>query len=733
VARNAKQQQAGNLPEAPSVFPNFKATQENSTALYSTAFSSTGPSSRLSLRLADLFVVLLIAVFFCLYGIGDGSFGDGDQTTHSTVVQQMVKHGDYLHPQYHGKLYYNKPPFKMWLATIPVRLFGESNFSYRVIDGLSGIGISLCVFLFAQSLFASRLAAYYSLFALLGARLFFFGHGVRNAVQDSMMLFLMTLGTILGWYFVEAVRRDTEPSSDSRRLWILAVSGGLFIGLAALTKNVSGYMAYVILGSYLLLSIFINSDLLVVVRRSWGKLLVTAAISFALPISYILAQGKNAAVAWQMLVMIEVMKRATQGYHFVGHRWYYWNVIVPQRLLVPPELLFAALGMCLLFAFRYRDRRYLFLFCWSLMPVLLQNAMKSKLLWYILPALPGMALAIGALMSLLTLPLLPRIREWALYGTFPRGAFLPIALAAAYGCGSLAYNNYQVAHTILYAFRRNATDEMVEDIRQYAARTGKMPGVVFYNPPKLASHEAFYWGMLPTSTLPENDIDGLRAALESGRAQFVISGMEQLKQLLELKPIAAYSFVPVRSQRRTWLLILSYLPDLLPRHFLAASRLFVLADHPKLLNYGFKQREELAGMTISPSKGPRSSLLIPSSLPYSYFGTDVTLRLASTLPAAEGKLRIKIYMNELPLGVLEDVQEGFHERRFFIPAGAWRSQQNLLSFVYEQPNGAAVKGNQQLVLYHSIRLALGNGRSLLAEKSKLESSHDNISEFIPLK
>lgn len=144
----------------------------------------------------DLAIIVLVAALMCVYRIGDYSFGGGDQTTHSLVVQNFVKGGDLLHPEYGGKPYYNKPPFKMWLAAAAVGLLGESNFSYRLVDGLCGVAISVLLFAFVRRAFRSRLAAYLAVLALLGCDLFFFGHGVRNAVQDSMMVCLVTAALV---------------------------------------------------------------------------------------------------------------------------------------------------------------------------------------------------------------------------------------------------------------------------------------------------------------------------------------------------------------------------------------------------------------------------------------------------------------------------------------------------------------------------------------------------------
>ncbi|MCC6954816.1 MAG: hypothetical protein IT290_11925, partial [Deltaproteobacteria bacterium] len=88
--------------------------------------------------LFDVAVITALACFFCLFRLGAWSFGDGDQTTHSKVVQEMVYSGDWWNPTNAGVPYYNKPPLKMWMVATIVSLFGETNFIYRSIDGTAG-------------------------------------------------------------------------------------------------------------------------------------------------------------------------------------------------------------------------------------------------------------------------------------------------------------------------------------------------------------------------------------------------------------------------------------------------------------------------------------------------------------------------------------------------------------------------------------------------------------------
>jgi len=648
---------------------------------------------KIGARLFDAAVIAILGTFFCIYNIGGGSFGNGDQTTHSLVVQHMVKFGDLLHPMYDGRLYFNKPPFKMWLATIPVALLGESNFSYRLIDGLSGVGIALAVFFFARALFSSRIIGFFSVFALLGSRVFYFGHGIRNAVQDGMMLFLMTLGTIVGWYFLERIK-----SSPQRSLWGMALLGGVLIGLAALTKNVAGYMAFIILGSHLIVS----GDLVVVVKRAWKELLFTAAVSLGIPAAYILAQGTHRQSAFEMLVLTEVVKRATKGYHFVKHHWYYWNALVRDRIAVPPELLGLGVAFGSLKLVQQRDRRYLFIMCWAIVPVLVQSAMKSKLFWYILPALPGMSILVGALVGTAAIASLSWLGEWCSSFRTPPLRTFTLPAAALFATGILGVRLVSLGTEIAGPQKRNDADIIVADVLKRSATSGRELKTVFYRNPRLARHEEFYFNMIPTERLPD-DAAALKQRLDTGGVDFVVTGLDGLIEVLRARPAYSYSVIPMRDKRRRWLAIVSYLPDYLPETFVRLDRRFRFDQNRDLLGIGFGPPSIFLGKRFIPATGEISSLNLPGGWLYSELGTDVTLHMASTFP--QNALSIEVSMNGEKIAEINNISEGFHDERFTIPPGKWLEGVNTITFRYLTPSGSS-PSHQQPALFETFNLAV---------------------------
>lgn len=653
----------------------------------------------------DLTVLLVFSFFMCVYKTGAASFGGGDQTTHAKVIQEMHYSGNWLHPTLYNWPYYNKPPFKMWLTLIPISIWGETNFAYRVIDGLCGVFLALTLFLFARSQFRSRTIAWLTTLGLLGSQLLYYGHGIRNAVQDGMMLLLLTLGTIAGYFMVEKLLSDNYLASKSRRsIWTLAVLGGLSIGLGAMTKNVAAYFSFAVIGIYLIAI----GEVVTICKRGWQQLAVTFALAFGCPAAYIIAQGPLRFVAFQMLVVTEVYKRATTGYHMVGHNWMYWNTIVHSRATVPPELLFPAAAFALWMIVRHRSRPYSLALTWAVVPIVLQTMAKSKLMWYMMPALPGLSLIFGAGVGSCLLTLNDRIKQGIrIRHTLPALTTAAFLFLGIYTATAVGIQMYGIVDIFLNRGRLNEAEGFTNDVLNYAATTGSMPKIVIYGDTPLARPEKFYFNRLGIDRAPD-DLEALRARVQSGEVTFVMTTKDHFTEIAKLGTMTSFELSPKRDNRYVVLVIVSFHKELLPRFFTPVSRRISLVGNDTDFKpaFGFKGASTIGRTAVRPTAGARAGIILPAGFPEQQLGTDVALQLASTLPTAGGLLRVHVFLNDQRVALLDSVTEGFRWRHFYVPPGVWRNGDNLMTFVFEPPAGQSVTADAQLALFGSLILTL---------------------------
>lgn len=199
-----------------------------------------------SCKYFPLILSILIASFYCFWNLGCKTFGHHDESIHANVVYTMYQDGDWFTPKFAGSPYFNKPPLKMWLTVVTIKLFGPTNFAFRFWDGAAGIGTTILVFLFATQMFGSSIAGFLAALLLLSSRIYLFSHLVRHGTQDSMLVFFSTLSMLLFWRLF-SILQNKAPNLSSSKLRIGGIAKqsaiiGFCVGCAVLTKSVAGLL-----------------------------------------------------------------------------------------------------------------------------------------------------------------------------------------------------------------------------------------------------------------------------------------------------------------------------------------------------------------------------------------------------------------------------------------------------------------------------------------------------------
>lgn len=140
-------------------------------------------------------LILSIGTFVLTWNLENQSISPiSDEVIHIRVTQEMLQSGSWWLPTHGGLPYFNKPPFKFWLTLLSVRLFGESNLSYRLIEVLAGLGLLIVLFQFCFHFYRSRAIGLISCLLLLSSRKLIVGtHCLRSGTMDALLLFLTTL------------------------------------------------------------------------------------------------------------------------------------------------------------------------------------------------------------------------------------------------------------------------------------------------------------------------------------------------------------------------------------------------------------------------------------------------------------------------------------------------------------------------------------------------------------
>lgn len=329
-----------------------------------------------SIKSISLLALYILASSILFSGLNYQSIDKkSDEIIHLRVIQEMYHSGDLLNPTYNGDAYYNKPPLKMWLTLIPIKILGESNYSYRVLDSILGLTLISLTIIFSKKLFQDYFPGIFaSIVLLLSKELIWGAHSFRKGTQDSLLLVLLTAAYILLWKILNTKDKKTESLFC------------ILVGLATLTKSVAGLLPLVIYASYIL---FEKKNL----KDKFLKISALSLKCLTLPALYYCYHCLKSPVAWKKFFYIELYERATKGMHHINEPYFYIREIFYKTGFTFPVITICALIFALSVCKNQKAVKYLLTL--SILPILIFSIPNSRLPWYIFPAYLPLSLLIG--------------------------------------------------------------------------------------------------------------------------------------------------------------------------------------------------------------------------------------------------------------------------------------------------------------------------------------------------
>ena len=630
----------------------------------------------------DLAIVALISSFFCLYGLGDNSFSDGDQTIHAKVTQEMVHSGNWWTPTRRGIPYFSKPPFQMWLSAIVVSIVGETTAAFRLVSAFSGIATYVFIFLFAICLFRDRRTAWLSFILLLGSRRIMFAHGFREAVQDGMLYFLTTLTMYFFWnVFVET---EKSPLKTSRRAYIYSVLGGITVGLAILTKHAAGLLPMLIIGVFLL----VTRRLLPILKNHWRPLLLAFFLSLLVPGCFFVPHMLQSWSVFNVMFYHEIYKRATVGYHYRHNTWLYVYEIFHNRGTVPPELLSIAIIWGGYLCYKKKDVRMAFLLCWAIVPVALFTPMRSRLMWYISPAIPGICLLSAATLNMLLTISIDRLHQWKKFTRIEQFQILFVLAFSVFSIFASIKSSGRILRHILNSEQHNSADIVTSEILRLSP--DRFPNVVAsYKSPMFARYEEFYWARVGLDNRKNVDLDTIAT---DQSIQYVLATPDAAAEIFPKRKVTGYAIFPPRLSRNRWLTVLTFVDESkLPADFKSTRRALNLHDK-NIFTVGWSSLNPLqSNVNENTNKGglyfsaPDAKLKIQGDYFLRTFGGILEISIVDQIyQSTPQTLKIKFNGTELPeIKISTNQQNTFS---VLLPVKLWDKERNILTLTSSDTN-----------------------------------------------
>jgi outer membrane protein assembly factor BamB len=325
-------------------------------------------------------VLILVFATIFLLSLGGAPLWAADEKTYTQISYHIVKSGDYFMPWVNGEpaIWVGKPPLLMWLISISYQVMGVNNFSSRVWVSLFGVLSLVAIFHLGKKLYNPKVGLL-SVF-VLGTFTTFYSYAT-HAMTDIPMVFFM-LASI---YYLILSQEEIDHANR------YAVLSGVFFGLALMIKQLEALLIPVIVIFYLLF---------------------TGRLKFLFTKHFTLSWGVAAAIFGPWVIYMVRISKDFWDYHFVyanvsrlvspleGHNenyLYYFNYLLTNETFWAVLLPFAA-GLCIYNVFAKRSKTDILILGWMIIVLALFTFAQTKLHWYILPAMPAFALAIGNLL-----------------------------------------------------------------------------------------------------------------------------------------------------------------------------------------------------------------------------------------------------------------------------------------------------------------------------------------------
>jgi 4-amino-4-deoxy-L-arabinose transferase-like glycosyltransferase len=329
-----------------------------------------------------LLVLLLLAATIMLYGYGMGtlSLTEPDEVFYAQTAKEMLAHHTWSVPHIFGQPQFEKPILYFFLLALGFKFLGISAAVARLWSCLFGIAGVILTYFLGKSIYNRRAGLLAGL--ALATSLEYLS--LSRAVLTDIALCAFLAGALASFYF-------GYLNAKKSNLWFLL--SFVLCGLATLTKGPIGILLplsaiFVFLLLRRELGVFFN-------RKIFLHLLIFCAIT--LPWYIFIYRKFGQQFIDEFFIRDNLNRFFFVAEHLRNNTWYYYTVTTLGGFL--PSSVFLVIG---LFGISWRrlikddkEKGLLFLFCWVAVIFTFFSFAKSKLISYVFPVFPALAVFTG--------------------------------------------------------------------------------------------------------------------------------------------------------------------------------------------------------------------------------------------------------------------------------------------------------------------------------------------------
>lgn len=313
-------------------------------------------------------VVFLVAAFVLLFRLGGVPLLDPDEPVYAQTAVEMLEAGDFVSPRIYGDFWYDKPPLYYWLTAASVAALGPTETAARLPSALFGIAGALGVYFAGRGMLGRRAAF---LGALVLATSFEYVYLGKAAVTDMALTFFFG-GALFAYYY-------------GRYGWMY-----VSMGLAVLTK---GPVGVVLPGAIIALHLLLCGRL-----REIGRLRPLRGLGLLALVAgpwYLAMYALHGAAFVDTFLGFHNVTRFLQPEHASGAKLYYYVPVLLLGFFPWTPFLLQALREAARQRRSAQGEALLLCAVWAGVVLAFFSASQTKLVSYILPLYPALALLVG--------------------------------------------------------------------------------------------------------------------------------------------------------------------------------------------------------------------------------------------------------------------------------------------------------------------------------------------------
>jgi 4-amino-4-deoxy-L-arabinose transferase-like glycosyltransferase len=320
-----------------------------------------------------------------------------DEGRYAEIPREMLHGGDWVIPHLNGLAYIEKPPLQYWATALSLWVFGEGEFAARLYTACCALGTLAVVWVLVARLWNA--AAAWRAAAVLSSMLLFVVMGDLLTL-DMSLTFYMTLA-LAAFLLAQRAGEPRPPRSGAprlgalgaaapRALWMLTAWAAVALGV--MTK---GLVAAAIPSAVLVCYSLFTRDF-----APWRRLRVV----WGLPLFLVMTVPWHWLAARRLPDFLEfffvhehLARYLTPSADREEVWWFFGAVFVLGSI---PWTISALRVLCLTWRRRAPPGEFdaaIFLWIWVLFIGFFFSLSDSKLIPYLLPAMPAVAMLIGAL------------------------------------------------------------------------------------------------------------------------------------------------------------------------------------------------------------------------------------------------------------------------------------------------------------------------------------------------